>query len=774
MWNGHARSCAWAVALCVGGPLVAQAESRPAEDPAAAFVAAVERAEAVEKERKPAATREAAVAAWRLCEVLSESALASDAVQGVMWRLGFVAYRTGDLRVAHDAWDRVVIHRASTLPDAHTDLQAARTNLAITKKVLGDLSGALALEEKALTVRSQTLPDTHPDLQTARTNLAITKKALGNLPGALALEEKVFAVRSRTLPDDHPNLQRVRLNLAATKAALGDLPGSLALKEKAFAVLSRTLPDDHLDLQTARLNLAITKNALGDLSGALALEEKAFAVYSQTLPDEHRNLQRARSNLALTKKALGDLSGALSLQERVFAVLSQTLPDAHPDLQTARLNLAATKFGLGDLSGALSLQERVFAELSQTLPDAHPDLQTVRLNLAATKYALGDLPGALALDREAVAGARGRLSTFLRSPREMAALGAAAQTPLSHAAMLLNSHRPALDPTSVAQLTRDALELLIAVGSAELDASVLRNLAHEADPDGFDKLALALTRATREIEQAIALPQEGRTGSDGVVVTRDEMISLAVAARDSAERAMLEEVPEELRVLRTAVDTEQLVAALSKGEVAVAFVSYTQWTTYSKQSWKTTAEERYGAFVLAPSGTVTWCSLGAVEPVRAVIAAVREGEEAGTRGRPIKGQARGRPAVDQDAPTLSVLLTSLRKQVLDPVLEALPDGTTTIVLSLAADLHLAPLDELPLAAGTHGHQRRHPGHGGRHHQAGHDPARCRPAGAGGPAGSDDPPGSRRATVRGGAGRRGGALGAGLGSYAGRAGTTRPR
>jgi hypothetical protein len=43
-------------------------------------------------------------------------------------------------------------------------------------------------------------------LQSARLNLALTKKALGDLRGALALEEQVFAVLSRTLPDDHPRL----------------------------------------------------------------------------------------------------------------------------------------------------------------------------------------------------------------------------------------------------------------------------------------------------------------------------------------------------------------------------------------------------------------------------------------------------------------------------------------------------------------------------------------------------------------------------------------
>ncbi|MFQ5505365.1 MAG: CHAT domain-containing protein, partial [Planctomycetota bacterium] len=158
---------------------------------------------------------------------------------------------------------------------------------------------------KVFEVRSRTLPDDHPDLQKARQGLAITKRALGDLKGALALQQKACDVLSRTLPDDHPNLQAARSNLASTKKALGDLKGALALFQKAFDVLSRTLPDDHPDLQRARQNLATTKHTLGDLKGALALDQKVFDVLSRTLPNDHPNLQAARQNLLWTSHFLG-------------------------------------------------------------------------------------------------------------------------------------------------------------------------------------------------------------------------------------------------------------------------------------------------------------------------------------------------------------------------------------------------------------------------------------------------------------------------------------
>ena len=54
--------------------------------------------------------------------------------------------------------------------------------------------------EAVLRAKEESLPDDHPDLQWVRSNLALTKKALGDLHGALELQEQVYAVRLATLP----------------------------------------------------------------------------------------------------------------------------------------------------------------------------------------------------------------------------------------------------------------------------------------------------------------------------------------------------------------------------------------------------------------------------------------------------------------------------------------------------------------------------------------------------------------------------------------------
>ncbi|HEX5051282.1 MAG TPA: tetratricopeptide repeat protein [Planctomycetota bacterium] len=616
--------------------------------------------------------------------------------------LGCTKMSLGDLPGAHELFDRVVTVFEHTLPSDHPRLQLARMNLATTKQALGDLPGALLLFEEVVAVFSRTLPDDHPDLQAARGSLAVVRKVLGDLPGALALEEQVLAVLTRTLPDDHPDLQAARGNLANTKHALGDLPGALALREKALEVLARTMPDDHPDLQRARAGLANTKRALGDAAGALALEERVLAVYERTLPKTHADLQAARDNLAVTKKALGDLVGARALQEEVLAVLSETLPDDHPDLQQVRANLANTRRALGDLPGALLVQQKVLAVLSETLPDDHPDLQWARLNLAATEYSLGDLPAAADLDRAMVGAALQRLSTRCVSTRDATELARQAAEPLSHVTRLLDLGERLPDET-VAALRADGLQLLEATRSAELHTVRLRQIVREQQPEAFARLGPQLAEASQRLENAIAQPRDA-TESAEQRVSRDDAIRDATLAKDTLERELLALVPRDMRL---AVRPGELAARLAAHEVAVAFLTYTRWNHAPDTPWIMTSEQRFGAFVLTASGRVTWHALAPVAAVDALIAGVRDDAIAGRvlAMRSVPGTPDLVPGRDPDvrpapAATLGARLVALREMLFDPVLAALPEGTDSLVLSLADEMQLVPIDELPLASGV--------------------------------------------------------------------------
>ncbi|MFO1031185.1 MAG: CHAT domain-containing tetratricopeptide repeat protein [Planctomycetota bacterium] len=664
-------------------------------------------------------------------------------LQVALSSLATTKFTLGDLHGALALQEQVVEVFSRTLPNDHPDLQVALSSLATTKFTLGDLPAALVLQEQVLAVCSRNLPDSHPDLQMARLNLATTKFTLGDLSAALALQEHVFEVFSRTLSGNHPNLQRARLNLASTKKALGHLPAALALEEQVLAEWSRTLPDDHPDLQAARANLAVSKKALGDLQAALTIEEQVFAILSRTLPDDHPDLQRARGNLAGTKFELGDLHGALALQEQVVATLSKTLPDDHPDLQRARLNLASTKAVLGDRTGSLALEEQVLEVFSRTLPDDHPELQVARLSLANTKGALGDLPAALVLQEQVlevfsrtlpddhselqrarlsvalikgmlgdlraatqlyhsgVASALRRLSTQRVSLRGVNELAREVAKPLSNINSLLDLGKRL--PAEIAtDLRYDGLHLLEATRSAELHTAHSRKVVRQQHPEAFAELTSKIAIASQDLESAIGLPPEGRITPDGKRISRADALRDATFGKDTLEHELLALIPEGLR---TSATPAALAARLDANEAAVGFLSYTRWTNDPEKPWVTSGEQRYGAYLLTKDGTVTWLSLAPVATVDAVIDAMRRdalaGQQLAVRSATDSATAPGRDPEDvtPKPSTLGPRLAELRTLLFDPILAALPKGTTALTLSLADELNLIPLDELPLPDG---------------------------------------------------------------------------
>ena len=286
---------------------------------------------------------------------------------------------------------------AAHLDSDDHDLLHAKQNLAVIRRQLGDLAGALELEELVHAARERLLPADHPDLIDAKQNLAVTRGELGDLKGALGLEEFVHAACERLLSADDPDLLDAKQNLAVTRGQLGDLAGALELKEQVHAARERLLPADHPDLLSAKQNLAATRSELGDLAGALELFEFVHATRERSLPPDHPNLLDAKQNLAVARKKLGDLAGALELEELVHDVWQDSLPADHPDLLSAKQNLAGTRFKLGDLAGALKLFESVHAASERLLPADHPNLLDAKSNLAAARYELGDLAGAAEL-----------------------------------------------------------------------------------------------------------------------------------------------------------------------------------------------------------------------------------------------------------------------------------------------------------------------------------------------------------------------------------------
>jgi tetratricopeptide (TPR) repeat protein len=93
-------------------------------------------------------------------------------------------------------------------------------------------------------------------------NLAVTRRGLGDPEGARRLHEQALVGYRRVLGDDHPDLHN---NLAETHRSLGDLQGARKLFEQALAGRQQALGHDHPDTLTSMNDLAEVHRLLGAL-----------------------------------------------------------------------------------------------------------------------------------------------------------------------------------------------------------------------------------------------------------------------------------------------------------------------------------------------------------------------------------------------------------------------------------------------------------------------------------------------------------------------------
>jgi len=527
---------------------------------------------------------------------------------------------TGDLAGARALRESVLAGFERSLPEDSFDILRARGNLAISMEVMGDLAGARALRESALAGYERTRPEDHHDLLAARVNLAVSMEAMGDLAGARALRESVLAARERILPEDHPDLLITRMNLAASIGAMGDLAGAHALRESVLAGYERTLPEDHPSLLAARVNLANSMHSVGDLAGARALRESVLTACERTLPEDHGRLLAARNNLAASMHTMGDLAGARALYESVLAGFERTLPADHPDLLAVRNNLAASMEAMGDLAGARALKESVLACYERTLPTDHPELLLARLNLASSMHEMGNLAGARALYESVLAGfertlpadhpelllARLNLASSMHAMGDLAGARALRESVLAARERILPEDHP---------------ELLLARENLASSMSAMGDLAGAralllAQFDGMRTRILAsLALAPRQARQTVA--SESRRHSEVLFMStsagaelEDRAFELTetmrlVAAEAARSLARFQADPELAPILQEAGEARRalndLVAGAARDETGSEGLS----AELTKLSLKRDALEREASRLLAERGVVT-------------------------------------------------------------------------------------------------------------------------------------------------------------------------
>jgi CHAT domain-containing protein len=275
------------------------------------------------------------------------------------------------------------------LGEKHPDTLKSLNNLALIYQDLGRLSEALPLFEKGYRFRKELLGEQHPDTLNSLGNLAMIYQDLGRLSETLPLLEKVYRLRKEMLGEKHPSTLTSLNNLGFIYNALGRLDDALFWYEKGYRLRKELLGEKHPDTLQSLNNLAGIYNTVGSLSDALPLLEKGYRFSKEVLGEQHPNTLTSLNNFAMIYKDLGRLSEALPLLEKVYRLRKEMLGEKHPSTLTSLNNLVQIYQELGRVSEALPLSEKVYFLFKEVLGEKHPSTLTSLNNLAHIYQELG-------------------------------------------------------------------------------------------------------------------------------------------------------------------------------------------------------------------------------------------------------------------------------------------------------------------------------------------------------------------------------------------------
>ncbi|MDP9020749.1 MAG: tetratricopeptide repeat protein [Actinomycetota bacterium] len=175
----------------------------------------------------------------------------------------YLSHAGGGLR-AGEAAEEVYEASRRLLGPEHPHTLASASNLAETRRDLGDAEGALRLHQEVYEASRRLLGPEHPHTLTSANNLAETRRDLGDVEGALRLHQEVYEARRRLLGPEHPHTLTSANNLADTRRALGDAEGALRLHQEVYEAFRRLLGPEHPHTLTSANNLAETRRALAE------------------------------------------------------------------------------------------------------------------------------------------------------------------------------------------------------------------------------------------------------------------------------------------------------------------------------------------------------------------------------------------------------------------------------------------------------------------------------------------------------------------------------
>lgn len=182
--------------------------------------------------------------------------------------------------------------------DGHIDTVTGLMDMTTELRHQGDLEKSVSYGIRSMQGFEQVYDyASHPFAMIAATNLAVTRRLIGDVDEARRLNERAIAGFLERLAEDHPYVLVARANLASDLAELGEVEKARVLDEETLERSKRTLGAQHPTTLAIAHNLSMDFNLLGNTNDAAILHTQASASFRAVLGDDHPATRAANQNV---------------------------------------------------------------------------------------------------------------------------------------------------------------------------------------------------------------------------------------------------------------------------------------------------------------------------------------------------------------------------------------------------------------------------------------------------------------------------------------------
>ncbi|MFC5007713.1 FxSxx-COOH system tetratricopeptide repeat protein [Dactylosporangium cerinum] len=275
----------------------------------------------------------------------------------------------------YEAWRRAKFNDENALT------LRARSNLAVSYRLMGNLREALNLDRQVYATRKERLPKNHPSTLLSGTSLGRDLREAGDFEESINLLTEIRDAYAVVLGADSRFVVNARANLAVSLRASGRPDEAGRLLDQAWEHLKAELGPDHPETLACRLSRSVNRFELEEEDAEAEIRAVREA-YEKRLGARHPHTLVCVTNLAAATRAQGHLGTARELAREAMEGMREVLGPKHPYALAAQMNLAVVEADDNNFEVARTLMADAALDLVEVLGPEHPHTLRCEANRA--------------------------------------------------------------------------------------------------------------------------------------------------------------------------------------------------------------------------------------------------------------------------------------------------------------------------------------------------------------------------------------------------------